>query len=346
MLLRHHQSCRAAKDSSTIEVDTDPKPVKRARHGSSSRPKSSDRDETFAQNQDIYVSRHKSNAQLPSPVTDRSQAECEEDTRRLLSSSLNSGRQSTSSPKDGAQTSTFISGLEGRRPSEAIDLDGTSNQTPQQGDSNSQQDVQRSHNGPPEFYFLPEGLNDDATSTKRPLEPQLAYSADGQSPKERAPANKRGRYVSNARVTCQKRKVKCSGEATCFQCSSAQLVCIYKSGKKRRSTTVAREETQPHQISKVQMAGSAISENPVKVSDSLKQMMERIASLERECNAFKSHIGPSTTDKDMSSSPGVAYSTTDSPGNSSTYPILSRLILQLSVRALICMIYADLFRRH
>jgi hypothetical protein len=258
--------------------------------------------------------------------------------RRLISPSLNSGRrQSTSSPKSSAQNSIFISGPEGRRPSEAIDLDGMSNQTPQQEDSNSQQDLQRSRKRPPEFYFLPEGLNNDTTSTKRPLEPQRAYSADGQSPKERPLANKRGRYVSNACVTCQKRKVKCSGEATCFQCSSAQLVCIYKSGKKRRNTTVAREETQPHQASNVQMAGSVISENPMKVSDSLKQMMERIASLERECNAFKSHIGPSTTDKDMSSSPGVTYSTTDSPSNSSTYPILSRLIFQLSLRSLICM---------
>jgi hypothetical protein len=341
VLLRHHQSCRAAKDSSTIEVDPDPEPVKRARHGSSSRPKSSGRDETFAQNQDIYLSRQKSNGQLPSPVTDRSQAECEEDMRQLLSPpSLTNGRQSTSSPKNGAQTSIFISGPEGRRPSEVIDLDGMSNQTSQQEDSNLQQDVQRSRNRPPEFYFLPEGLNDDTTSTtstKRPIKPQRAYSADGQSPKEQAPANKRGRYLSNACVTCQKRKVKCSGEATCFQCSSAQLVCIYKSGKKRRNTTVAREETQPHQTSKVQIAGSAISENPMKVSDSLKQMMERIASLERECNAFKSHIGPSTNDKDMSSSPGVRYSTTDSPGNSSTYFILSSLVFQLSVRSLIYM---------
>jgi hypothetical protein len=55
-------------------------------------------------------------------------------------------------------------------------------------------------------------------------------------------------------------------------------------------------------------------------------MMERIASLERECNAFKSHIGPSTNDKDMFGSPGVTYSTTDSPGNSSMYSILSSLV--------------------
>jgi hypothetical protein len=127
-----------------------------------------------------------------------------------------------------------------------------------------------------------------AQAPQRTTTSEAAASPDG-----RRPATKRGRYVSNACITCQKRKVKCSGEETCFQCRSADLACVYNTGRKRRNTTTAREETRSSQP-RVLPSAKWKPDPPIKVTESLKQMMERIASLERECNAFKEHVSLTT----------------------------------------------------
>ncbi|KAH4089167.1 hypothetical protein HBH70_026580 [Parastagonospora nodorum] len=51
--------------------------------------------------------------------------------------------------------------------------------------------------------------------------------------------NKRGRYVSQACLECQKRKTKCSGEDECEQCRTVGVTCAYAPGpaRKRRART-------------------------------------------------------------------------------------------------------------
>ena len=138
-------------------------------------------------------------------------------------------------------------------------------------------------------YFRPDTLTRRVTDVgKRIADPPCPRSTSDEpsSPKGRRAANKRGRYVSNACKNCQKRKVKCSGEEICLQCRSAGLACAYNHGRKRRNTTSLVEdrprpppaETQPT----IPLPGGETN-----LSESLSQMMARIASLERDCNTFK-----------------------------------------------------------
>jgi hypothetical protein len=173
-------------------------------------------------------------------------------------------------------------------------------------------------------YFIPPSIASGLRGDSQLQNKQKAHSIDGQSPRERRPANKRGRYVSNACITCQKRKVKCSGEETCLQCRTADLVCTYNSGRKRRNTTTTREEVQPVNVPKATppkggLENQKSTSEDILQSEALLKMMERIASLERECNIFKSHVSATGNDHDIhgSSSSYSTYSDTCSPGSSS-----------------------------
>ncbi|KAL4939251.1 fungal-specific transcription factor domain-containing protein [Aspergillus oleicola] len=99
-------------------------------------------------------------------------------------------------------------------------------------------------------------------------------------PGENGAANKRGRYVSNACVNCQKRKVKCTGEEACEQCRTAHLQCIYRSGKKRRRVTNTNNDT----------SESTLGQPSLDVSESLVQMLNRISDLERDCTYLRSQL--------------------------------------------------------
>ena len=123
-----------------------------------------------------------------------------------------------------------------------------------------------------------------------------------QSPRERRAANKRGRYVSNACIHCQKRKVKCSGEKTCNQCRSWKLVCEYNHGRKRRATVNVGQERPVLHATRVSPLLENASASDANLTDSLKQMMGRIATLERNCSILKDQIATNKNDDDASSS--------------------------------------------
>ncbi|KAI9743674.1 MAG: hypothetical protein M1818_002990 [Claussenomyces sp. TS43310] len=143
------------------------------------------------------------------------------------------------------------------------------------------------------------GLHD---FTRRMSEGDSTRSAAGGS-SQKKPTNKRGRYVSNACMNCQKRKVKCSGEETCLQCRSTGLVCLYNYGRKRRNTVGSKEERpKPAPVNApVTALPTAGPQDQTRLSDSLLHMMARIASLERDCDMFKNHVVIKSQDHDMNS---------------------------------------------
>ncbi|KAF2494376.1 hypothetical protein BU16DRAFT_589184 [Lophium mytilinum] len=139
------------------------------------------------------------------------------------------------------------------------------------------------------------------------------------SPKARKPANKRGRYVSNACVNCQKRKVKCSGEETCLQCRSAELQCVYNHGRKRRKTAGSRDDRPSLDAARPQLNGVTLPDEAANLSEKVLQMMARITSLERDRNMLKSHLSINndqqspSQENDSSSPSGSTTSATSIP---------------------------------
>ncbi|KAL3474460.1 hypothetical protein BJX99DRAFT_260392 [Aspergillus californicus] len=128
---------------------------------------------------------------------------------------------------------------------------------------------------------------------------------DSTQSRERGTATKRGRYVSNACESCQKRKVKvnlpiarvvqpafssfllltnrlqCTGENPCQQCQINDLECTY-SKKRRRTRVMHRQSTAEHipqQESSCTVPNAAGTEP--NWSESLAPMIKRIADLER-----------------------------------------------------------------
>ncbi|KAL2823605.1 hypothetical protein BDW59DRAFT_163181 [Aspergillus cavernicola] len=137
----------------------------------------------------------------------------------------------------------------------------------------------------------------------------IPAEAGGRHSRENSAANKRGRYVSNACVNCQKRKVKCTGEEVCQQCSAARLECTYKSGKKRRRVTHASNDT-------LNPSGSVtdLGHAPLDVSESLLQMMSRISELERDCTFLRSQL-PLSQERDAASPAGSCSNRTPEAGD-------------------------------
>ncbi|OGE55141.1 hypothetical protein PENARI_c005G04891 [Penicillium arizonense] len=102
---------------------------------------------------------------------------------------------------------------------------------------------------------------------------------DSSHSRERGPAPKRGR------VSCQKRKVKCSGENNCEQCQTNDLVCTYAQGRKRRRATGAPRQTIPEPSSELPRAVP-----DTELTKSLAQMMNRISDLEQNCQSLKTQL--------------------------------------------------------
>ncbi|KAL4939229.1 hypothetical protein BDV06DRAFT_225200 [Aspergillus oleicola] len=121
--------------------------------------------------------------------------------------------------------------------------------------------------------------------------------------RDRGTATKRGRYVSNACESCQKRKVKCTGENPCQQCQINDLGCTYSKGKKRRRTrTIQRQSTgdgashsktpQPEAVTAPNTLQNGIATEP-QLSSSLMPMLNRIADLERVYHTLRTRLDTS-----------------------------------------------------
>jgi hypothetical protein len=188
VLLRHHQSCRAAKAGS-FQVAQNTKRTKRA-YQTDTEPKSSDeRCGIFtepAQNCTYVTTGPESNKQLPSPRTDRSQ-EPEEDGRYISPGFFHNSIQRDPSLTQNSGDGIFISGQTESGNSEPQMQEGSNSEIQHTESSNRREEllIQQS----PTDFFIPSGIHNARNQSK---------SADEQSLKERRPANKRGRYVSNA----------------------------------------------------------------------------------------------------------------------------------------------------
>ena len=173
------------------------------------------------------------------------------------------------------------------------------------GHSNSNTNGQRdvwSTDVPQAESFLPsDALTRRMTDAGNPSASQVCGSVTTDelpSPKGRRPANRRGRYVSTACGNCHKRKVKCSGEDPCLQCRLADMDCVYnhgRHGRKRRATTQRLIPQKPKH------APIAAADDSVNLTQSLSQMLERIANLERDCNTFRSQVADATKTGSISS---------------------------------------------
>lgn len=131
------------------------------------------------------------------------------------------------------------------------------------------------------------------------------------APRPRKATNKRGRYVSNACLSCQRRKVKCSGERTCLQCCVAEQECFYTDDRRRRgggprrpSTNTGRQAPSPRSDH-----ANGGGDQQALVS-TLMQLMHRITTLEREQTLRTSRDSANTHDGDDASSDGE-YGTSD-----------------------------------
>ncbi|KAF9886578.1 hypothetical protein FE257_011350 [Aspergillus nanangensis] len=102
-------------------------------------------------------------------------------------------------------------------------------------------------------------------------------------------------------VNCQKRKVKCTGEEVCRQCRTADLRCAYTSNKKKRRL--------------VERAISGREADAPNVSESLRDMMGRIADLENNCSSLRQQLHLSSQKRQRSLS---SASSCDSERNSVT----------------------------
>ncbi|OQU93634.1 Fungal specific transcription factor domain-containing protein [Cladophialophora immunda] len=116
-----------------------------------------------------------------------------------------------------------------------------------------------------------------------------AGAGDGTT-KERKAANKRGRYVPQACINCQKRKIKCSGEETCQQCLAGDEICMYQPSRKRRSNLLSKgDKPKSVAISRVSIGSHAPAQEAAP-NNSLGDVLARLTAVERELNVFKNHI--------------------------------------------------------
>ncbi|KAG9600509.1 hypothetical protein KCU77_g3278, partial [Aureobasidium melanogenum] len=95
--------------------------------------------------------------------------------------------------------------------------------------------------------------------------------------------SRRGRYVSQACLSCQKRKIKCSGEDCCTQCQATETECVYTEDRRRKTSSDRPHSPQARRTADKNSKTSVDGSKKQKVLlEALAKLTDRIAALERE----------------------------------------------------------------
>ncbi|KAK4934863.1 Fungal Zn2Cys6 Cluster domain [Elasticomyces elasticus] len=100
---------------------------------------------------------------------------------------------------------------------------------------------------------------------------------------------KRKRYVSKACGGCKNRKVRCTGEQPCQQCSSGRLKCEYNSETRRRGTQASTIESPGPQVA----VSNALPGSDADGENFSSEMLSRLQTILEELRTVRESIGGS-----------------------------------------------------
>ncbi|OJJ51535.1 hypothetical protein ASPZODRAFT_57563 [Penicilliopsis zonata CBS 506.65] len=134
------------------------------------------------------------------------------------------------------------------------------------------------------------------------------------------PGRKRAKYTQVACNECKRRKLKCTGESSCFRCVCNGIQCVYTSSRPLTESSEAKPDSSRKLINhRVNARFQSVDKKMEKLQGEMRSLAARIQELEGKKEKTHEDLSTSYTqirnDRDPNATPTTAHTASTDPGS-------------------------------